>query len=98
MPTELERISAIRIALAPIVGTPGWFYVKKIADNVVDAAKDSILDAETPEEREELALKATALKKGFAELFKGIESLTSFEEREEDDDWYANLNFEAEQG
>jgi hypothetical protein len=96
MPTEIERLSAIKMALMQTTNSQGWFYMKQIAKNVVDNAKDKILDGKSAAEREEAALKATALRDGFAALFTAIEGAVNFDaDDSQEADWFADLSFDT---
>ena len=82
--SDTQRLLQIKAALVAMSATQGWTYVRQIADNVVNHAKDSILDGKTAAEREEAALKATALRNGFRDLFNAIDAAKQFGDSEND--------------
>ena len=76
---ETQRIMAIKAGLIQMTSGPGWVYFQGMAKNCVDMATDEALSAEDPAIGESKRLKAAALKKGLADLFKAVETAKSFE-------------------
>ncbi len=73
-PKEVSRLMAVKSALIATTATPGWAYIKQIADNLVARAIDEALTEEESSKGESKRLKAAALKKGFSDLFTVIET------------------------
>lgn len=83
---EVARQMVQRAALIATTNTPGWSYVRQLADKLVADATQEALDAEDPIKGESKRLKAAALKKGFNELFNSIESYKQYTSNVEADD------------
>ncbi|MFZ1973846.1 MAG: hypothetical protein WAU89_13430 [Candidatus Acidiferrales bacterium] len=84
--TEVARIMAIKAAMVVTTGTQGWSYIKQLADNIVKKTIDEALDEEDPIKRDSKTLKASALRKGFAELFAAVDATKAFEDQSTDED------------
>lgn len=69
-----NRIAAVRAALLQTTATVGWGYVKSLANSVVQQTVQAALDEENPVLGEAKRLKASAIQKGFKELFTAIET------------------------
>ena len=91
---EVARVMAIKAALTITTTTQGWAHVKQMADNIVKKTTDEALDEEDREKGETKRLKASALKKGFAELFNAIETTKGFQDSSADDNDFGSLDFE----
>lgn len=75
---DIARTLAIKNALIQTTSTPGFGFMKQIAQNVVAQAVQDALDAEDGT-GEQKRLKAKALQKGFEDLFNVIENTKAFE-------------------
>jgi hypothetical protein len=75
---EIGRINAVKAALISTTATPGWTYVKQIANKVVQKAIQDGLDELDRDKRDTLILKASSLQKGLADLFNYIEMTKNF--------------------
>lgn len=69
-----QRIAAVRAALLQTTATVGWGYIKDMAKNLELRTMEEALDEEDPTLGESKRLKASALRKGFRELFDAIET------------------------
>lgn len=76
---ELNRMSAVKVAVMATTRTPGWQYVKQIANNIVTKVIQDALDEPDRELGESKRLKASALQRGFADLFNGLEQTMNFD-------------------
>lgn len=88
---ERNRLVALRAALVGTTNTPGWGYIKGIAKNIVEKTTSQALDEEDKEKRDAKVLKASALKKGFAELFSVVEITKGFDPEAPDDGGFGEL-------
>jgi hypothetical protein len=77
--TELSRQMAIKAAVVGTTNTPGWNYIKEIADKLVAAAVQEALDEENPQLGESKRLKAKAMQKGFGDLFVYIANIAQYD-------------------
>jgi len=93
---EISRLMAVKNAMVQTTNTPGWNYIKQLADNIVKKTVDEALDEEDSNKGESKRLKASALKKGFAELFAAIEATKAFALQTDDDSGLGALDFETE--
>lgn len=84
-PQDISRIMAIKAAMVITTNSQGWTYIKQMADNVVKKAIQEALDAEDGM-GEMKRLKASALQKGFAELFAAVDATKAFEDHSTDED------------
>lgn len=75
---EVARQMAVRKTIFDTTGTPGWAYIKSIADKIVSTSLQEALDEEDREKGETKRLRAKALQKGFMELFNAIENLKDY--------------------
>lgn len=91
MPTETERLLVIRAALAQTTNTPGWAYVKQMAENIVKLSTQEALDEEDPVKGESKRLKAKAMQSGFHRFFATIETAKSFG-TDDEPEWFSQLN------
>jgi hypothetical protein len=91
---DTARVMAIKAAMIATTGTPGWLYIKQLADNIVTKTVNEALDEEDPAKGESKRLKASALRKGFAELFAAIEATKNLAEPSEADNDFGNLELE----
>lgn len=69
-----QRIAGIQAALLQTTATVGWGIVKSFANSVVQKTVQAALDEEDPTLGEAKRLKASAIQKGFKELFAAIET------------------------
>jgi len=69
---------AIKAALVQMTAMQGWSYVKQLANNLVQREVVNALEEEDATKRDGKVLKASALRKGFADWFSAIESCKSF--------------------
>lgn len=69
-----QRIAALKAALLQTTATVGWGYIKSLANSVVQKTVQEALDEEDPIRGEAKRLKASAIQKGFKELFTAIET------------------------
>ncbi len=83
---DVSRITAIKAALIATTNTPGWSFVKQMANNIVQNTVQEALDEEDPVKGEAKRLKASALQRGFADLFKALEVTKAFDETQVEDD------------
>lgn len=91
MPTETERLLAVRAALMQTTNTLGWAYVKQMADNIVKQTTQAALDEDNPAIAESKRVKAKAMQVGFRDFFAAIETTKAFG-TDEQPDWFASLN------
>lgn len=89
--SETARIMAIKAAMVVTTNTQGWTYIRQMADNIVKKTIDEALDEENPVTRDSKTLKASALRKGFAELFAAVDATKQFEEQSDDSDGLGEL-------
>jgi hypothetical protein len=94
---EHSRLIAIRGALVTMTNTPGWAYVKQLANSVVQKAVQDALDAEDSIKGEAKRLKASALQKGFTDLFKAVEITKAFDPESTDDGGLGELEITHEE-
>lgn len=72
--------AAIKAALIATTSTPGWNYIKQIANAAVQKAAQAALDEDDSVKGESKRLKAAGMQKGFAEFFQTIEAFKTWEE------------------
>lgn len=97
MPQTEDQILAIKAALMNTTHTHGWAYVKQFANNLVQNTTQEALDEEDPTKRNDKVLKASALQKGFKELFQLLEEFKRYNpQTNQDDDGMGDLQFEQE--
>jgi hypothetical protein len=92
---ELARQMAVKSALVSTTNTTGWPLVKEIADRVVNKAIQEALDEEDSDRGESKRLKASALKKGFADLFNYIDSVKQYDPQAANDGGLQQLEYTA---
>lgn len=88
---EANRLMAIKAALVVTTNTPGWSYIKQIANNRVQKAVQEALDEEDSAKGETRRLKAKAMQLGFTDLFAAIEVTKAFNPNEADDAGFGEL-------
>lgn len=92
---DISRITAIRAAYVGMTATLGWNYFKQMAENRVQQAKDDILEGKTPEEREEKAIYARAMRDAVRDLLNAVDVTKAFSpEAATDDSGLGNLELE----
>jgi hypothetical protein len=91
---EQSRLMAIKAAMVQTTNTQGWNYIKQLADNIVKKTTDEALDEEDSTKRDAKVLKASALKKGFTELFNAIDSTKALDLQIEDESGLGTLDTE----
>lgn len=74
MGSEIARLMAIKHELQKTTNTAGFSYIRQIADNIVAVAVNEALEEEDKQKREDKVLKASALKKGFRDLWNAVEN------------------------
>jgi hypothetical protein len=89
---DAEKNMAVKAALLGTMNTPGWRLIKLTASKMVQRAVEEALEGETPEKRETAILKASALKKGFADLFNAAENTIAYEPPA-DDNGFGELEY-----
>jgi hypothetical protein len=89
--SETDRLLVVRAALMQTTGTPGWLYVKGLAENIVKMSTQAALDEEDPIKGESKRLKAKAMQSGFNDFFSTIETAKAFG-TDEEPDWFAKLD------
>jgi hypothetical protein len=92
---ETARVTAIKAELVSTTNTQGWQFIKQLAGNIVTRNINEALEEEDSAKRDTKVLKASALRKGFADLFNAIESVKEFSEQSEEADDFASLDFET---
>jgi hypothetical protein len=94
---EQERLRALKVILTQTSSTPGWPYIKKIADNIVQGALQQSLNVADETESEQCRVKARVAREIFGQLFTVIETVLAFG-TEAEAEWFAQLNaFEQDQ-
>lgn len=88
---ETERLMVVRAALMQTTNTPGWNYVKQMAENIVKLSTQEALDEEDPVKGESKRLKAKAMQKGFEQFFSTVETAKAFG-TDDEPEWFAQLN------
>jgi hypothetical protein len=74
---EQARLMAVKAGMVQTTNTPGWHYIKQLADNIVTKTINEAFDEDDRDKRDSKTLKAAALRKGFAELFQAVEATKS---------------------
>lgn len=92
---DTARVMAVKAAMIQTTGTPGWQFIKQLADNIVAKTVNEALEEDDRDKGESKRLKAAALKKGFAELFTAIESTKNLTASAESDNDFGNLEMEV---
>ena len=88
---EHNRLIVVKAALISTTNTPGWGYIKQLANNVVQKSVQEALDEEDPQKGESKRLKAKAMQKGFSELFNAVEATKGFDLEATDDAGFGEL-------
>lgn len=84
--TEQARLMAVKSALVGTTNTPGFQYIKQLAENIVTKTMNEAFEEDDREKRDSKVLKAAALKKGFAELFSAVDATKALNFEPETDD------------
>ena len=92
---DTARIMAVKSALVQTVNTAGWAYIRQIADAIVKKTIDEALDEEDHDKRDGKTLKASALRRGFSELWVAVDAAKSLELQTEDDNTLGELETET---
>ena len=80
---EIARMTALKAALVQTTTTPGFDYIRQLAEKIVFKATNAALDEEDAAKRNDKVLKASALRRGFAELFNTIDQMKQFNPQED---------------
>jgi hypothetical protein len=91
-----NKIAVIRAALLQTTSTTGWGIVKSFANSLVQNTVVEALDEEDPIKGEAKRLKASALRRGFKDLFTAIETAKNIDGGDFDDAGLGEL--EKEEG
>lgn len=83
---EQARLMAVKAGIVQTTNTPGWHYIKQLADNIVTKTINEALDEDDPIKRDSKTVKAAALRKGFAELFSAVDATKALNFEPETDD------------
>ena len=95
--TEQARLMSVKAALIGTTNTPGFVYLRQLADNIVTKTIGEALDEEDPIKRDAKTLKAAALRKGFAELFAAVDATKALNfEPDTDNDGLGELEMAPE--
>lgn len=94
--SEAQKLLAAKAGFLSMTRTQGYAQAKQLSVNIVEKAKNDILDGKDSAEREARALKAIAMRDGFNDFFAVIEAATQFG-TEEEAGWFSQLSFEEEQ-
>jgi hypothetical protein len=89
------QLTARKVALLSTVNSAGWPLIRQLADARVKQATDEALDEEDSSKRDAKVLKASALRKGFAQLFVDIEAFTKLDLTAQGSDVFDSLEFEV---
>lgn len=92
---DVGRLMAVKAALVVTTNTPGWRYVKQIADNVVKAAVEAAISEDDDTKAVPLRRKAKVAREIFNDLFNAIDTSKQFGTNDEPE-WFANLQFDLE--
>ncbi len=88
---ETDRLLIVRAALMQTTNTPGWTYIKQMANNIVRQYTTNALDEKDRDTRADRAAAAAALRDGFNDFFSVIETAKSFGTNEEPE-WFEKLS------
>lgn len=94
MSNDIQHLQQIKAALLTTTSTPGWSYIKQIANNVLKNALQAALDEEDSAKGETKRLKASALQRGFTDLFNTIETASRFDIPDDADNGLGELETE----
>lgn len=71
---EVSRLMAIKAAIVATTASQGWQFIKQIAKNIEEKAKEVAIDEPDPMVGEQFRLLARAKKEAFKDLFNAIEA------------------------
>ena len=96
---EIERQTRVRGAIVITVNTPGWSHIKQLALRIISLSINQALEEEDQNKRDAKTLKASALKKGFEDLFSTLEQIKAYDPNvvNEDDTELGELEQEFEE-
>jgi hypothetical protein len=83
---EVSRQMAVKAAIISTTNTPGWSFIKQLADNRVKKAVQEALDEDDRDKGESKRLKAKAMQVGFNDLWAYIDSIKTYNPQADTDE------------